>query len=483
MTTTNRRASSARIPHPFFGPFAVAVLAVLSIQAETVKLPAGSSTRAGVKTAIAQSKASPAAGANKNWLAEAMANIEDSEYEIRWQPAANAWQSPNRAQNLRFTYWDDGFAAEPRTAAEPNSHWKVKIALQSYGRTQETAPLGQPAWKVSGKRASATTRGLAFEYTNDRDGMRQNFVLAEKPKGQGPLRLNFRAELRSVCMTIHPDRAVVSFVRDEAGGAEVMRYSDLKVWDAARRPLAASFEARGGNHFAILVDDSAAKYPIVIDPLSTSVARSWEGEQTSAWFGSSVASAGDVNGDGYSDVIVGASQYDNGSTDEGKVFVYHGSSTGLPTTADWTAEPDWAYSNMGNSVASAGDVNGDGYSDIIVGATRYTGGGNEGAPSSGSAVQAAWVQTEPPATPTGTCTAASHTINSVTRSLPPEMSMGTATAISSWRLRTTATTTRRMGSFTFSTALQPGLPPPRTRPTTAIRITPILDMGSQPRGT
>ena len=46
-------------------------------------------------------------------------------------------------------------------------------------------------------------------------------------------------------------------------------------------------------------------------------------------FGVSVGTAGDVNGDGYGDVIVGAPRYDNGETNEGRAFVYHGSATGL----------------------------------------------------------------------------------------------------------------------------------------------------------
>ena len=41
-----------------------------------------------------------------------------------------------------------------------------------------------------------------------------------------------------------------------------------------------------------------------------------------------MATAGDVNGDGYADVIVGAPDYDNGQTDEGRAFVYHGSAAG-----------------------------------------------------------------------------------------------------------------------------------------------------------
>jgi len=90
------------------------------------------------------------------------------------------------------------------------------------------------------------------------------------------------------------------------------------------------------------------------------------------YFGNSVASAGDVNGDGYADVIIGAQQFDNVEDREGGAFVYHGSPTGLGTTPAWTAESDVPLAYFGYSVDSAGDVNGDGYSDVIVGARAYT---------------------------------------------------------------------------------------------------------------
>src|SRR2546426_5436000 len=92
-----------------------------------------------------------------------------------------------------------------------------------------------------------------------------------------------------------------------------------------------------------------------------------ESDQATAYFGIAVASAGDVNGDGFSDVIVGAHTYDNGQTDEGRAFVYLGSASGLAATPAWTAESDQASALFGLSVASAGDVNGDGFSDVIVG--------------------------------------------------------------------------------------------------------------------
>jgi hypothetical protein len=93
-----------------------------------------------------------------------------------------------------------------------------------------------------------------------------------------------------------------------------------------------------------------------------------EGDQTEAWFGFSVATAGDVNGDGFADVIVGAPLYTNDQTEEGAAYVWHGSAGGISETRDWWAEGNGGTAHYGSSVATAGDVNGDGYSDIVVGA-------------------------------------------------------------------------------------------------------------------
>jgi hypothetical protein len=99
-----------------------------------------------------------------------------------------------------------------------------------------------------------------------------------------------------------------------------------------------------------------------------------ESDQSNANWGRSLSSAGDVNGDGYSDVIVGAPLYDNAQTDEGGAFVFHGSETGLSTTADWTIESNQTFANLGISVSTAGDVDRDGYSDVIVGSPAYNNG-------------------------------------------------------------------------------------------------------------
>ncbi|MBI2584247.1 MAG: FG-GAP repeat protein [Candidatus Aenigmarchaeota archaeon] len=100
---------------------------------------------------------------------------------------------------------------------------------------------------------------------------------------------------------------------------------------------------------------------------------SWSAEsnQDFAFFGTSVAGAGDVNGDGFGDVIAGAPRYDNGESDEGAVFAYLGSSAGLSPAAAWTAEGNQIEAEFGTSVSSAGDANLDGYDDVVIGAPQY----------------------------------------------------------------------------------------------------------------
>ncbi|MCY7363599.1 MAG: integrin alpha, partial [Ignavibacteria bacterium] len=90
------------------------------------------------------------------------------------------------------------------------------------------------------------------------------------------------------------------------------------------------------------------------------------GETTSSSFGTSVSKAGDINGDGYSDIIVGAP---NINTFTGKVYVYYGNSV-IDNTADFTFSGEATGSYFGISVANAGDIDGDSYSDLIIGASN-----------------------------------------------------------------------------------------------------------------
>lgn len=110
-------------------------------------------------------------------------------------------------------------------------------------------------------------------------------------------------------------------------------------------------------------------------------------------FGTSVRSAGDVNGDGFSDVLVGAP----GDNVVGRVYLYMGSSAGLSKTPARTLNGELENSEFGYSAGSAGDVNGDGYSDVVVGAPRYSAAKGKGylflGSSAGLAETASWTRT------------------------------------------------------------------------------------------
>ena len=91
-----------------------------------------------------------------------------------------------------------------------------------------------------------------------------------------------------------------------------------------------------------------------------------------------MASAGDVNGDGFADVIIGAPYADPHGSGSGASYVVFGKASGFAANLDLSSlnggngfkiSVGRADDQSGYSVASAGDVNRDGFADVIVGAS------------------------------------------------------------------------------------------------------------------
>jgi len=86
------------------------------------------------------------------------------------------------------------------------------------------------------------------------------------------------------------------------------------------------------------------------------------------YFGAAVASAGDVNRDGYDDILVGAHFAEEADADEGVAFLFLGSAAGLKREPQWVGQANQPFANFGLSLAGGGDLNGDGYADVLVAA-------------------------------------------------------------------------------------------------------------------
>jgi len=84
--------------------------------------------------------------------------------------------------------------------------------------------------------------------------------------------------------------------------------------------------------------------------------------------GFSVASGGDVNNDGFDDLIIGARSNDTRGIQSGRVYLFYGPLGGELAATDADAIISGAaFDELGRAVAPAGDLNGDGFDDILLG--------------------------------------------------------------------------------------------------------------------
>jgi hypothetical protein len=321
---------------------------------------------------------------SQNWMATAQENIRKSEYHFTWEEKLQAYCTPNRKNNLRFFYNEKGFSVEPKTTKIPIGefdpmampdkikyknipNWKIKFNLNK-------KQLHHGKWQIVNNTAEYITDNITVQYINNDEGMRQNFIVHKPLTANNELKINFNINTK---LKTKLNGNQLQFFHKKTN---VLNYKDLKVWDARGKTLDAAFKKSGNGKYCIQVNTKNAVYPITIDPISTTPAAILESNQPNANMGIGVSSAGDVNGDGYSDVIAGAFLFDNDQSSEGAVFVYHGSATGISITPAIILESNLASAFLGYSVAPAGDVNGDGYSDVIAGAYGYNNGhANEGA--------------------------------------------------------------------------------------------------------
>ncbi|MBS1565343.1 MAG: VCBS repeat-containing protein [Bacteroidetes bacterium] len=304
------------------------------------------------------------------WFSVVSSEITRELYHFHPGASASIRGSDNRSQSLVATYAPDRMLLKPvQPVAEgqtPAAPWSLDLRLQQIAFDGRQKYLPSASATVQQKDSSLVydhQGDFKVEYINTEAGIRQNFIV-----NRAPARNAHNLAVRLVVTSALAARSVpggkeIHFTRPAAKKATALTtelaYSDLKAWDATGRELSADMQAmQNGKEIVINVSAENAVYPVTIDPLSTSAATTLSGTGTEN-FGFSVCAAGDINHDGYSDVIVGAASAN-------KAYVYYGSASGLSTTKAWTGSQ--ASGGFGSSVATAGDLNGDGYSDVVIGA-------------------------------------------------------------------------------------------------------------------
>jgi trimeric autotransporter adhesin len=251
---------------------------------------------------------------------------ENARQEFR----TNAESKPsayNKKQNWVTQLDQQGFIVNPR-----GRDWTWGLGLKSWGAAGSEKPVASQTlsgYQTQGNRVTYGHSGQLEEwFLNDQRGLEHGFTVKEKPAGDAQA-LDFRMSVRG-SLKAKLDGDHVEFV--DASGAERLKYSGLKAWDANGKVLATNFKV-DQNDLVIRVDSANAAYPITVDPLAEDpVAQEAyikaENAGITDYFGYSVAISGNlaVVGTPYEDSSATGIDGDDGDSttgkDSGAVYVF-----------------------------------------------------------------------------------------------------------------------------------------------------------------
>jgi len=138
---------------------------------------------------------------------------------------------------------------------------RLRVKATAFGRGEELSPITARGKVVTYESLTRWIRPhLVEEYSVSVDGVRQDFILLEKPAGAGDLCL----ELSITGANAEPDAGGAMLTFNKSGRR--LAYSKLHVTDANGIDIASRMEVSDPTRLAILVDDWSAVYPLRIDP-------------------------------------------------------------------------------------------------------------------------------------------------------------------------------------------------------------------------
>lgn len=334
-----------------------------------------------ISAAQNQKSASPTANISKEWETRTIANLQQKQYGAIAKGNLS-FRMNNAAQQLVATVTGDGYTVSNGSGED----WNVKFDILEIAGNIKTA--FRKSTVIDHQNEIIFSHPLAdIEYVNNEKGIRQNFIVKQKPSDQQPLTIRMK-----LTTTLSPRLVNNTQLQFSNNSGTKLSYEDLKVWDATHRLLDARMELHN-NILSIVVDDKNAQYPVTVDPLNK--AAEWTTSangiipgllnnlqlQVQTLYGFTVTGLGDVNNDGYDDAAISAPGMANVITGTGNllnvgaVFIYLGSDTGFADAPDKVLQPTTAVAGalFGFSV-DAGDVSGDGIPDIVISAPldRYS---------------------------------------------------------------------------------------------------------------
>jgi FG-GAP repeat protein len=274
--------------------------------------------------------------------------------------------------------WHGGAAADRLGSAVSDAG---DVNLDGYADVMIGASNADP-----GGRAEA---GSAFVYSGfdgsllyQFDGVSSNDRLGHVVAGAGDVNADGYPDLLVSAYTASPwgrNRAGTVYVFSGADGTQLHRWNGAKADHNFGTSAACAGDVNADGYADLIIgapevrhgNTTAAGSAYVLSGATGQLLYEWKGIDADN-LGSSVAAAGDIDQDGFADVIVGAWGVNRSAQARtGAAYVYSGA-TGAQLHKFYGAFSD---TRLGNAVAGAGDVNGDGIQDLIVGASWATAGG------------------------------------------------------------------------------------------------------------
>jgi FG-GAP repeat/RTX calcium-binding nonapeptide repeat (4 copies) len=266
------------------------------------------------------------------------------------QARGNGFEAGNPQHALSAAFTPEGVQIQSGAA-------RFRLRFQGHGYGDATAKAGAVAPQASSNRVEYQHGDLTEWWVNGPLGLEQGFTLNRAPeRGQGPLTIALTLS-GDLSAALEPDRKSLTLSRSD--GSTPLRYAGLVANDAMGRALPAWFEL-DGTRLALRVDDTGARYPVIVDPFVQQAKLTASDALANDFFGYSIAVDGDT-------VVVGAPFDDAGTkVDSGVAYVFVKPATGWATTATVSATLDANTAKQpgdlfGQSVAVHGDT-------IVVGA-------------------------------------------------------------------------------------------------------------------